>query len=368
MRIYSETSAIFIKRVLEEIRALFFNEIETVYPVKFNRSRVSYKNVHYPLSVVVFEDDSKLGYFDYRYFEIGISKKLMVESFDQNIRNVIRHELAHYLCYLFYGPNIGHGEYFRLICKNLNWDKEVFSAYANIEQLNLVHIGTESKKNIDLLEKVKKLLALSSSDNSFESELATIKANKILLEHNLELIKNTDDDTYVCVKRVLSHSKKNAKHLAIYEILKTFYVSPVFNHGQGLFYLEIIGTSANVEIAEYVCAFLDLELDRLWEIEKKKSNLKGIVAKNSFFRGLTKGYIQKINNEKNKMTKGHELVLIQNGLNRNLNIVYGRLKSSYSTALKSDSSAEKKGMAAGNNLSIRPSIKSSDKTIFLIDL
>lgn len=366
MLIYSETSKAFIERVREEIRALFFLEIESRLPLKFNRSRILYKNFQFPLNIVVFEDQTKLGYFDYRHYEIGISKRLMYSSFDEVIRNVIRHELAHYIAYLFYGPNEGHGESFKLICEKLNWNENVSKAYSNLDLENLKQSESESQKNIDLLNKIKKLLALASSENIHESEMATMKANQLLMEHNLSLANQVENSSEVYVCRVLSSSKKNAKHLAIYEILKTFFVSPVFNHGKGIFYLEIVGSKANTEIAEYVAHFLDNEMERLWLMGKKESNLSGIVAKNSFFRGLSKGYTEKILKQKAHYARPKDLMAIDNSLSKNLKVVYNRLGSSYSSEHKSDERAKNEGHKAGSRLSINPGLKSREgKTLLL---
>ncbi len=365
MFVYSETSKAFIERVREEIRALFFLEIESVFPVKFNRSRILYKNFQFPLNIVVFEDNTKLGYFDYRHYEIGISKKLMYSAFDNVIRNVIRHELAHYLAFLFYGPSIGHGEKFKELCKLLNWNEEVSLAYSNIDLENLKIIEKESNKNIELLNKIKKLLALSASDNIHESEMATMKANQLLMEHNLSLINQVEKESDVFVRRVLTANKKNAKHIAIYEILKTFYVSPVFNHGKGSFYLEIVGSKANTEIAEYVAHFLDSELERLWLIAKKTSKLSGVVAKNSFFRGISKGYTAKIQQLKNTSPNQKDLITIDKNLMLSLKMVYNRLGSSYSSDLKSHDKAHHLGLETGSKLSINPGIKSKEGTKLL---
>lgn len=366
MLIYSETSKVFIERVREEIRALFLLEIEPILPLKFNRSRILYKNFQFPLSIVVFEDNTRLGYFDYRYYEIGISKRLMYQAFDSVLRNIIRHELAHYIAYLLYGADLGHGEKFNQLCRDLNWGEEVFRAYSNLELENL-EVTKVNNANLELMNKIKKLLALASSDNVHESEMATMKANQLLLDYNLKMVNvEHQNETEVFVKRVLESSKKNAKHLAIYEILKTFYVSPVFNHGKKNIYLEIVGSLENVEIAEYVANFLDLELDRLWRAtQKENSHLKGIVAKNSFFRGLARGYVEKIEffNKKTYSNDSKAIIAIKENLNQNLKMVYSRLSSSYSKDLKNNSEAQRQGMSAGKNLSIKAGLKNSSKSI-----
>jgi hypothetical protein len=293
----------------------------------------------------------------------------MYQAFDGVLRNIIRHELAHYIAYLLFGADLGHGEKFNELCRNLNWGKDVSSAYSNLEIENQLEIS-KSKSNLDLMNKIKKLLALSSSDNIHESEMATMKANKLIMEYNLNLInQNTFDEREVFVERLFESPKKNAKHMAIYEIIKTFYVSPVFNHGKKVFYLEIVGTFENVEIATYVAHFLDGELDRLWlQTQKENPNLKGIVAKNSFFRGLAKGYIEKIESTNNLQSSevSKAMIKVKENLNENLKIVYSRLGSSSSKDLKNNSDASKLGHSMGKNLTIKPGLKGSPLSKILL--
>lgn len=81
------------------------------------------------------------------------------------------------------------------------------------------------------------------------------------------------EDETVYVKRVLEATRKQAKHVVIYEILKTFFVSPVFNHGRGVFYLEVIGDKTNVELASMSPTFLITNWKSCGKMLRKKSNI-----------------------------------------------------------------------------------------------
>lgn len=367
MLLFSKTTISFTQRVREEIRAIVNLEVAKKYPISMQRSRISFNKMTYPISVVVFEDNIRLGYFDYRFFEIGLAKKLMYLSQDEVLKNIIRHELAHFLSYLFHGPNEAHGQKFKEICRSLNWSDEVERAYANIELEN-EKVFQKNEKTEQLLLKLKKLMALASSDNAHEAELATIKANQLLLSHNLSYIHGeTDNENSFVLKRVLSNPRKTAKHDAIYNILQTFCVTPVMNYGTGLFYLEVTGDETSVLLADYVANFLNQELDQLWKnAQAENSKLKGKTAKNSFFRGVAVGYVSKINQEKNKMAKPDDLVLIANNLIRQKNIAYPKLSASAVVAPKNDSNAKAIGIQKGRNLSIKPGLNSSTSEIFLL--
>ena len=220
-----------------------------------------------------------------------------------------------------------------------------------------------------MLERLKKLLALTSSDNPHERELATLKANQLLLEHNLDMTRQVHpEDETVYVKRVLEATRKQTKHVSIYEILKTFYVSPVFNHGRGIFYLEVIGDKTTVELAEYVAHFLDHQLEVMWK-EAKKNNptFKNIAAKNSFFRGVAKGYVEKIESQKKQAAQSFELALIEKNLAKQMKMVYSRIGHSSMNSGSLHSGANAAGIESGRNLSIKPGISSgkSGKTLLL---
>lgn len=362
MFLYSETIKTFITRVRASVREIVKNEMG----LPMEKSRVFYKGFYYPLNIVVFEDNSRLGYFDGRTYELGLSKKLMYQAKDHVLKNVIRHELAHFMAYIYYGPRVLHGQEFKEICRSFNWDSEVELAYANITLENdLIEGDLKTEK---LLARLKKLMALSSSDNVHESEAATLKANQLLLEHNLDLTRaNSSEEETVYVKRVLESTRKQTKHVAIYEILRTFYVSPVFNHGKGIFYLEVIGDKTSVELADYVANFLNTELEVLWN-EAKKNNpaFKSVAAKNSFFRGVARGYVEKIDAQKKSSVSSTDLVLIEKNLSRKLSIVYSRIGHSSLSGGLQHSGANAAGVASGRNLSIKPGVSNQSKKTFLL--
>lgn len=365
MFLYSQTISVFITRVRGLVKEIANSEMSSL-GLRLEKSRIAYKGILYPLLVVVFEDQSRLGYFDSRTYELGLSKKLMYTAKDEVIKNILRHELAHFMCYLVYGPQVLHGEEFHEMCRRCGWGVEVYAAYANIEAENS-KVSSENDKTEKLLGKLKKLLALASSDNAHERELATLKANQLLLEHNLDLTKESAKDETVYVKRVLQSSRKSVKHAAIYEILKTFFVSPVFNHGRGVFYLEVIGDKTSVELADYVASFLNHELEVMWkETQKEQRHLKGLAAKNSFFNGVARGYVEKIKKQKTTLASGYDLVAIEKNLQRNLHMVYPRIGHASLSGGHHHADAHDSGVKKGSNLSIKPGLSSGGASRLLL--
>lgn len=362
MIIHSDTTKSFILKVKKLIKHIVQIEMN----LKMDSARILYQRTFYPLNVIVFEDPTRLGYFDSRFYELGISKKLMLYANEEVLLNIIRHELAHFFCFISYGHTQSHGEEFKTICRQFHWGTEVSNAYINLE---LANSETQSSvANDKLLEKIKKLLKLAASSNTHESELATIKANALLLEHNLSSLDLNEKQEEVFVERVLEGSRKNSKHLCIYEILKTFYVSPVFNHGKGYFYLEVIGDKTNTELAHYVASFLDHHLDILWqETKKQNTHFKSVADKNAFFNGVSRGYVEKIKTQNKTMASSQELIVLENKLQTQLKQVYSRLGKSMSRAGDGNEMAKNLGVEKGKKLSINPAVGSTLKKIFLLN-
>jgi len=361
MLIYSKTIISFIKRLKSDFREIINQELG----IKIYRTRFFYKGRMVPYDIVVFENNTKLGYFEPNFFRIAINRKLMYLAKDQVIRDILRHELMHFIAWLDYGNMaLNHLDYFKLTCKRFNYDERVSNAYTNIELANMQI--TENLQNEKIVEKVKKLLKLSSSDNPHEAQLATMKANELLLNHNLELLtqscKEKEEEIYV--KRVLFGKKAMAKHQAIYEILKTFFVSPVFSYGRNIFYLEVTGTYTNTQLAEYVANYLDYELEKIYQIEKK---LNPLIVKNSFMQGVGIGYTEKITTHQKQQTGSKELIALKDVLKEQVEMVYQRLchKTSRSHSCQTSLYLGKK---IGNKLSINPALKKSTPILKLLSL
>jgi hypothetical protein len=356
MQIFSKNSELFLKNVKLSGRDILNNEMG----LSLKKSRVHHNGYSYPIKYVVFEDSRRLGYFDQNSFQIGINKTLMLNAKPTVIKNILRHELVHFYQHITSGQILSaHGPEYRILCEKFGYGPEVSQASANLDELNEQLEG--DLKSERLLIKIKKLLSLAESDNVHERELATLKANQLLLKHNLtqyQLKDKSDDEEEICLKRVLETKRTTAKMQAIYEILSSFFVQPVFNHGKNVVYLEVIGTRINVELADYVSKFLDHELEFIWKINKKENGLKGIKARNSFFKGVGKGYVAKIKEQHKENIMGNELVLLKKELEIQVSKVYGRLSFGASVA-KTDTTSMSLGKKAGSSLNIRKGISSS---------
>ena len=356
MQVFSETIFSFIQKSNQMIFDILKNET----PFKTKRSRFEYQGYLYPIDTIIFEGE-QLGYFDAGRFQIGLNKTLIYKSKDNLLRDILRHELAHYITFLFYGEAVkAHGLEFKHVCDLYGWPDKIKKASMDFEVENLKKESFHSEK---VLNKVKNLLKLAESSNAHEAELATIKANQLLIRHNLE-IANLKSDNEFYIHRLLTRKRKDAKISTIYDILKHFMVKPILSYGKNEVCIEVTGHKMNVELADYVSDFLDRELERLWSEHKNEHKLKGLKAKNSFFYGIAKGYNEKMNKLNYSNDEQNALIKLNQQLDQTVNKIYRRLGSSYSQGSR-DNNSYKLGQSAGKNLNINKGLKNKTKTKLL---
>ena len=351
MLIYSESTFTFIAKCQSYLKQIIRNETD----LKVNRSRFSFNSHTYPISIVTFTGLNKIGYFDGSNYQIGLNSNLMFSTKEPVLKDILRHEFAHYMTMIKYGDVLPHGEEFKQICSGYGWNKSISKATMDIQLSNNELVG--DLKTEKVLTKVKNLLKLSESDNEHEAELATTKANQLIIKHNLEQMHLTEDDP-LYVQEVFFAKKRNAKLSAIYSIISHFLVTPVMNYTSQGVRLEITGSKTNIELGEYIAEYLDRELDKLWALAKYKNNLKGLKQKNSFFSGVARGFDEKMLASQSDLSvvQAKDLVILKDDLRVKTDRIYGRLRSSTSQS-SFDRSSLKLGQSAGKNLSINKGIK-----------
>lgn len=325
MIVYSKKIIKFIHEIKSAVKTILSREIGL--KVAGERFYDFMQSSSYPLVVVVYNNKSMLGYFDCDFYELGFHECLMHANREQ-LLNIIRHELAHYMDFIIHGPHLPpHGTEFRNFCQRVGWGEEVYRSTFCLG-------GGENTPLQDasaVLRKVQKLLALSTSSNPHEAEQAMIKSQQLLLKHNIDVHSiEREDDEKIFLKRIMKQKKENAKMRSIGKILETFFVNTVYSRAGDYTYLEIVGSAVNLEIAEYVADFLNRELDKQWEAARKEyEHLKGMIAKNSFFEGIARGYCLKIQSLKREYSAevSHSLMVIEKKLIDAKTMVYPRLHS-----------------------------------------
>lgn len=362
MFIYSNKIVQFIDDIKTSIRNIISKEIR----LKLNGNRFydRKETTSYPIKIVIYNNKSMLGYFDPEFCELGFHECLMYSSREQ-LQNLIRHELAHYITWINY-PGIArpHGQEFREFCQRMGWGKEIYEATTQLDN----NSNSAEYEESTVLRKIRKLMALSTSSNQNESEQAMIKSQQLLLKHHIDsryIESKEEEKTFR--KRILKQKKENAKMRSIAHILETFFITGIYSRGDNHIYLEIIGSQVNIEIAEYVANFLETELDKLWFQAQKQANLKGMVAKNSFFLGIAKGYCDKIQALKREYT--HEIqkavTVIEKQLVDAKSMIYDRL-SSVKRGGNHCHESSALGKQMGGQMSINPALSQAAKNSNLL--
>ena len=332
-----------IIRFKDKLRNFSRGILENEMKMKTTSSRFYLENHTYPLLFAIFEHPSKLGYFDSALYEIGVNKYFITEK-DEEVQNLLRHELAHYITFIKHGQNVAsHGKEFQAVCKEYSFPSLISKAKINIKQ---------ALKNKHIYEKVRKLLSLSLSSNDNESLAAANKAKELLLKYNL---KTSDYEEQTIIVRILKKQRGGKKLQAIADILRTLYVYPVLNYGLGCVYLEIMGDKVNVKIADYVAHYLDKHFEKLWkEQQHHHHNLKGLGAKNAFFAGISKGFTNRLYQKKSSA-----LVKVESQLIEKVALHYPHLKKSLPLS-KEFPDAHKVGKIIGKQLKLQSGIDKSN--------
>lgn len=240
---------------------------------------------------------------------IAINKTLMNKPFEHTI-SVVEHEVAHYIAHVTWPSHQeSHGKEYKAACKMIGADPR---ARAKLEDTWSESYTEDLSKVNKIIDKVKKLLSLSSSLNKNESEVAAQKANELLAKHNLTSMEEGIDDKEFYQHELVSLKRRDNKYNIIGNILETFGVFVIWNKSRDrsreghsskrrvyTYILEICGERENVEVAKEVYEFLDRELERLAKDEGLKGN-----ARKSFFMGVSAGYMTKIRDQRLKLEEG----------------------------------------------------------------
>ena len=168
----------------------------------------------------------------------------------------------------------------------------------------------------EIIAKIKKLLALSTSSNEHEAKLAAEKAAELLTRYNL-----SQQDVVGASYQYVDGSKRmglraTAENKYICNILQKFFFVVIFRWAQRETfsggrsqvgkYITIVGKDHNVEIAIYVHDFLQGAFRRCWK-DYKKSNPSA--HRTSYYYGLYVGLVAKLEASQQKVQQQYGLVL-----------------------------------------------------------
>jgi len=129
-----------------------------------------------------------------------------------------------------------------------------------------------------VIDKIKKLLALSSSPNEHESALALERAMKLAAKANIDIrtIKSEDEPLVGRGGHCLHATKLAPWELKLYaEVAGIFGSKTLLSDWNSDQYLSVVGDSQSIEIAEYIAGYLHTTLIAL--LDKHNANVTAIL-------------------------------------------------------------------------------------------
>lgn len=231
---------------------------------------------------------------------LELSRSLVFEHGWGALLEVLKHEMAHqYVDEILGAPDpTAHGPAFRQVCAERGFD-----ARAN----GLPRAEAPADGEGRVLDRIAKLLALAESPNRHEAEAAMSAARRLMLKYNIDAINSGVRRNYTFrhlgqpTGRVSEPSRILADLLASHFFVQVIWV-PVYRaleQKRGTV-LEVCGSLENVELAEYVHAFLTHTAERLWREHQRARGTRKNAGRLSYLAGVMIGFRDKLARERER--------------------------------------------------------------------
>lgn len=214
-----------------------------------------------------------------------------------------------------------------------------------------------------IVKKIRKLFALSKSSNEAEAKEAYKKAMELMVKFNIDCIEHEKE--FLKKEKAFRRESVEIKYISqvivecfLVKMLKQRKFCPA--NRKSLTFYTFIGDETNVQLALFAFDFLLLRYKELWRVVQKEKNL-ALREKESYYLGLSHGFIQKhkeiVNYSKNK----YGLVVVKNPkLDEFVKEEYGTLKDSKPDMSKADKfDLLLRGEMDGENININQGIENN---------
>lgn len=257
-----------------------------------------------PVFAISSRTSSKLGHWDRETRTIAIAEPHILRDSWAGVRETLRHEMAHQLVDEgMAGPDEPpHGPAFRRACDKLRISPR---ATGTGEPTDEDPAAAERER---ILARVDKLFALGQSPNQHEAELALQKARELLLTHNLSELGQRPD----FVSRLVGTPRRRRHHyeqllamvLRSYFFVEVIWIDTFLPHaGHTAHVLEVHGTPANCELADYVHHYITSLLNSLWEQHKQSAGIRKNRDRLRFFAGVVSGFAKSLQRQEKQLEK-----------------------------------------------------------------
>jgi len=260
--------------------------------------------------VQISQTEGSLGGWDAVRRVISISESHIVRDPWLSVMETLRHEMAHqYACEVLGGRDgRPHGDAFRKACERLRCSPAVGAAEGDLD-------ASDADGDTRLLRVLKKVLSLAGSPNENEAQAAVQKARHLLAKYNIELVELDAARRYGRRRLGRVKGRHASYELWLASILNAFFfVEVLWTRSYDALrdrpgtVLEIYGTAANLDMAEYVYSYLANLLDPLWASYRSSSGLRDNRERLRYFAGVLEGFHRKLAEQETTLAEEHALV------------------------------------------------------------
>lgn len=247
---------------------------------------------------------SQLGSWSATDRRLSLSHFLISEYSWATTLCVLKHEMAHQICSELHGrDDVAHGPLFREACVRLGLDAAFQRAGADLRDgLFAVDAGTSATEpGRQVIDRVRKLLALGQSDNEHEAALALQRAQALLERHRLDFASLAETEQLVHRTIDTGAGSLPAHRKAICTLLEVGFgvrviCSSIYDPQANCTNktIELLGTEEAVAIAEHCYHFLENRLEFLWAKNRRRFAGSGRTARKSYFLGVLAGFREQL--------------------------------------------------------------------------
>jgi hypothetical protein len=227
--------------------------------------------------------------------EIRISEACVLNHPWYAVVDVLRHEIAHQLAdELYHEEEPPHGTVFHNLCCFLHADPKASGAYPTLDEAVLAEKPSDGDR---IMARIRKLLALSSSPNRHEAEVAMAKARELMAKHQVDPAApppTTDDFVHIVLGEAsLRHGLEVhalasliREHYSVQTIWIPMAVPAAGKVGRAL---EVCGTRLHVQLAHYAFDFVTHLIASEWRSYQPGVRL-GANGRRDFALGMVAGF------------------------------------------------------------------------------
>jgi hypothetical protein len=235
----------------------------------------------------------RLGAWDPAREEIRVSRRFARERGWDEVRELLRHEMAHQLAdqALDGGRETSHGPAFREACRLLGAHP---GASGEFVPLGARLEGNDDPARARVLGRVHRLLALASSANRHEAELALLRAREYARRHHVDEPQGGEGFLSAFAgKPALRHAREEYQLAALvtraWEAYGIWVPAWVVERERMGTVLELSGTPSQVKLAGYVHEFVRRHIATEWERYNRGRRL-GARRRTDFGCGVIAGF------------------------------------------------------------------------------